>query len=298
VPDQPDGLDGNSTARAHDFILRNGRLLERRQFEFHFGDGDAESILAALRPYQNADGGFGSALEPDLRGPDSQPVHAVFALELLDEIDRFDDPMVAKAVDWMASVSRDDGAVPWVLPGANLYPAAPWWTGPPTPWDALMPTASVAGLLLKRKVEHPWLPDAVAYCWEAVESIADGEGFEFHLVRPAGTFLRFVEDRNRAEPHIARIGRTVRKRGMVETYAAAGPYAKTSLAWAPDPDSCWRGIFTEAEINAALDGMLALQAPDGAWPLGFPNTSAASEFEWKPHLALRNLLTLRAYGRL
>ena len=61
-------------------------------------------------------------------------------------------------------------------------------------------------------------------------------------------------------------------------------------------DNC--RIFDGAEIATALEGMLAQQAPDGAWPLNVPNTSAASEFEWKAHLAIRNLLTLRAYGRL
>lgn len=155
MPDQPDDFDNDSIARARDFTLRNGRLLERRQFEFHFGEGDAVPVIAALRPCQNPNGGFGNALEPDLRGPDSQPVHAVFALELLDELDRFDDPMVAATLDWMASVSRPDGSVPWVLPGADRYPAAPWWTGTPTEWDALMPTASVAGLALKWRVDHP-----------------------------------------------------------------------------------------------------------------------------------------------
>ena len=285
-------------ARAGDFTLRNGRLLERRRFEFHFGGEDAGPVLAALQAYQNADGGFGSGLEPDLRGPDSQPVHAVFALEVLDEIGAFGGPMLPPALNWMASVSGPDGSTPWVLPGAARYPAAPWWTGPPADWDALMPTASVAGLMLKWGVEHDWLPGAIEFCWKAVEAIEDSSGFEFHLLRPGGRFLRYVGDRERADGHIERIGKAIRDRGLVETYAAAGTYAKTPLMWAPEPDSCWRGVFDEAEIVAALDGMLDRQDPDGTWSLGFPNTSAASELEWKAHLAVRNLLTLRAYGRL
>jgi hypothetical protein len=52
---------------AWDFILRNARVLDGRRFAFRFDGGDSADVVAALRPYQNADGGFGHALEPDLR---------------------------------------------------------------------------------------------------------------------------------------------------------------------------------------------------------------------------------------
>ena len=105
-------------------------------------------------------------------------------------------------------------------------------------------------------------------------------------------------DRERADHHIKRLGKAIRDCGLVESYESAGAYAETPLSWAPTPESAWCGIFDGAEIATALEGMLAQQAPDGAWPLNVPNTSAASEFEWKAHLAIRNLLTLRSYGHL
>ncbi len=56
-------------SKATDFIWRTARLLDRHRFAFLFLDGPRDAVLRALRPYQNADGGFGHALEPDLRGP-------------------------------------------------------------------------------------------------------------------------------------------------------------------------------------------------------------------------------------
>lgn len=53
-------------SKAHDYMYSNARLLDRRRYEFHFGNGSAEAVIDALRPYQNADGGFGGALEPDI----------------------------------------------------------------------------------------------------------------------------------------------------------------------------------------------------------------------------------------
>src|SRR5690242_11734264 len=80
-------LDGSGIlARAGDFIWRNARLLERRLFVYHFAHGSPHPVRAALRAYQNADGGFGQALEPDKRCPDSQPVDAEMALHVLADI--------------------------------------------------------------------------------------------------------------------------------------------------------------------------------------------------------------------
>ena len=54
---------------AEDFIWRAARLLDRHRYALLFADGSAEAVLEALRGYRNADGGFGHALEPDLRCP-------------------------------------------------------------------------------------------------------------------------------------------------------------------------------------------------------------------------------------
>ena len=56
---------------ARGFMAGHARLLDRRRFEFLFGDGDAELVLAALRAYRNPDGGYGHGLEPDLRAPEN-----------------------------------------------------------------------------------------------------------------------------------------------------------------------------------------------------------------------------------
>jgi hypothetical protein len=63
-------------------------VIDQRRFAYLFGDGTAEAVQAALDAYRNPDGGYGWALEPDGRGPVSQPVHALTALEILDETGR------------------------------------------------------------------------------------------------------------------------------------------------------------------------------------------------------------------
>ena len=79
----PEPATGKCLERAEDFIWRNARLLERSLFAHLFGRGSSQAILSALRAYRNLDGGFGHALEPDVRAPDSMPLHTELALRAL-----------------------------------------------------------------------------------------------------------------------------------------------------------------------------------------------------------------------
>src|SRR5262245_3834453 len=175
------------TARAQDFMWHNARLLERQLFAFLFdpesvGDGPSaraqrKGVLQALRAYQNPDGGFGHALEPDLRAPVSQPVAADFAFRVLDLVAAFDDPIVERTCDYLQTITTPEGGIPYVLPTARDYPHAPWWeTSDPLP-ASLNPTGLLAGLLHKHHVTHPWLAPATDYCWDA---ITRSESSEFH----------------------------------------------------------------------------------------------------------------------
>ena len=140
-------------AAAEEFLLREARLLERRRFEWRFRNGSADAVVEALRPYANEDGGFGNALESDLRGLSSQPVPLERALEILDEVDRFDAGIVLRACEWLASVANADGGVPFVLPSVAEGPHAPWWES--NGESDVNPTAGIAGLLQKHAIEHP-----------------------------------------------------------------------------------------------------------------------------------------------
>jgi hypothetical protein len=85
--------------RILDFITSNARLLDRRRAELAVGDGDPEAALTVLAGYRNADGGFGWALEPDLRAPASQPVAALHAFEVLEEVAPVTSPLAPGLLD-------------------------------------------------------------------------------------------------------------------------------------------------------------------------------------------------------
>ena len=54
---------------ARQFVHANGRVIERHRLATLIDGAPIEPLLTALRAYRNSDGGFGHALEPDVRVP-------------------------------------------------------------------------------------------------------------------------------------------------------------------------------------------------------------------------------------
>lgn len=279
--------------RAETFIWKNARLLERRRFAFHFGNGPKEAVLAALRAYENEDGGFGNALEPDIRAPHSQPVPVQHALEIIDEVG-FDEGVARRACDFLLSITTPEGGVPFVLPSVRGYPHAPWWSAKDNPPASLNPTAAIAGLLHKHRVRHPWLEGATEYCWKHIPGHLPEDMHELAVVL---TFLRHVPDRDRAEGEWGRLQEHLLSSGLVAGVHENG-YVKKPLDWAPTPDHPCRALFSDDMIAANLDNLVARQQEDGGWLVPWPLVSPGCELEWRGWLTLDALRVLRANGRL
>lgn len=286
---------GAQISKASEFMESVARLIDRRRFAYAFVGGGREPVLAALRPYQNADGGFGNALEPDIRGPGSQPVPTWTALCILDEVDAFDDPMVARACDYLRTITTPEGGVPFVLPSVRAHPHAPWWEAPDNPSASLNPTAPLAALLHKHGLAHPWLAPATEYCWREIDAIEQTSPYEMRAVLP---FLDAAPDRARAEQAFARLGPMIREQGLVTFAPNAGDDTHSPLHFAPTPHSMARRLFTDDEIARELDALATARQPDGGWQFNWLAWNPAAALEWRGVVTLDALLTLRAYGRL
>jgi hypothetical protein len=285
-------------ASAQTFIWSNARLIDRRRFACRFLAEPPEWVAAALKAYQNPDGGFGNALEPDKRDPHSQPVDIEVAFNLLDDAGLMSDPniqrdLVLPACDFLSSVTTPEGGVPFALPTARNYPHAPWWNTADNPAADLNPTADLAGLLLKHNIQHPWLERAVPYCWAA---IAASETEQYHTLMPVISFLEHAPDRSWAEVELERVAWRIRKPGVVEYDPKAGGYVKMPLDWAPTPQAFCRQLFDDAVIQVHLQALAERQQSDGGWPISWDPISPAVELEWRGALTVDALLIVDAYG--
>ncbi|MEU4834443.1 hypothetical protein [Streptosporangium sp. NPDC023615] len=277
---------------ARDFILREGRLLERRLFATLFEGAPADGVIDSLRGYRNPDGGFGHGLEPDKRCPDSLPIDVEAAFQALAAAGcPPDGDLVTRACDWLVTVSAPDGAVSLSLPVMEGYPRAGHWSD----WTyapGLNPTAGLAGLLHLMKVDHPWLTRATDRCWAALEKGFPGDA---HAMSETMVFLEHVPDRDRAEAVAERVGAWLPELTWYRADPADPSYGVTPLHLAPTPGSRWRRLFADDVIEGHLDRLVNDQQPDGGWAITWEPPGAAATLEYRGVETLRALRVLTAY---
>ncbi|TDQ48530.1 prenyltransferase [Actinorugispora endophytica] len=274
------------------FIARSARLLDRYRFAHHFQGGPAHAVYAVLDTYRNVDGGYGNALDPELRGHGSQPLADAAALRVLDELGPLPHGTVNGLCRHLGGATRPGGGVPPVLPDIRHTETAPWWREHHDFRGALNPTATIAGLLHKHHISNPWRDRATSFCWTRIRALNWTDPEEAAAVC---TFLQHVPDRDRARAEFARLSPVIRV--VIARDPDVRGYVHTPLDLAPTPGHIARSLFTDAEIDAHLDALLAAQEPDGGWPVNRPWAEGPTA-ERRGSDTLRHLLVLSAYGRV
>ena len=280
------------------FLLNDARLLERRLFASCFLGQPATGVVDALRGYQNTDGGFGHALEPDTRCPASLPIYVETAFQALATAGTVDHDMVTRACDFLARTAEQagaGGAVPLAFDVIESFPRAAHW-GEWTYQPALNPTAGLTGLLYQLGIDHPWRAAGTAYCWQQLES--GGLPDDAHALKETLVFLEHVPDRDRADRHAAALAENLAGIPMIHLDPDATGYGLSPLDLAPLATSRWRTLFTDAQIDAHLDRLQKKQQDDGGWPIAWDPPSEAARCEWRGVVTLGALRTLTSYGRL
>jgi hypothetical protein len=277
---------------AEQFILANARLLERHRMAVLLHDSPVSPVLATIRAYRNPDGGYGHALEPDVRAPESEPASTLHALEVLAEIDALDDPMVRDALAWIATIADLDGGVPFVMPTAALAPHAPWMV--PTTGGSQL-TFALAAVLSQVGAGDRWLRLATEWCWA---KIARPDELDAYLVKYSLAFLDTVPDELRAAAAIESLRARIGADGSMRVAGGTDNERLTPLALSPRPNARSRVLFTEKQIAADLDALERAQHADGGWRFDWLGWSEGQSVEWRGVVTLLALATLRAHGRI
>jgi hypothetical protein len=281
-------------AAAETFIWSTARLVDRHRYAMLFAHGPAEPVGAALSGYQNPDGGFGHALEPDLRAPGSQPGATLYALEMLHEAGLLDGEMATRARTWIAEIALPDGNVPSALPGLEGYPHAPWWAATLESGESSMLTFGLAGVLHAGGVTgDEWLARATDWCWQAIDATRQPSAY---WLKYACAFLDSVPDADRAHAALSALASGVDPTAIAPVGGAEGE-ALRPLDLSPRPGSRSRALVGERHIEAHLDAVENEQQEDGGWMFDWPAWSPAQTAAWRGVVTIRALTWLRDNGR-
>lgn len=137
--------------KAKEFIYKNARPLDYARWQYLFENGSQENVLSILTAYQNEDGGFGYALEPDCWNPVSSPIQTWAATQIIREIGLKNrkHPIVLGILNYLEKTEYFSGHS-WnnTIPSNDDYPHAQWWNYVVTNEVNYNPTVSLIGFIL------------------------------------------------------------------------------------------------------------------------------------------------------
>ncbi len=301
-------LSPDRLAQARQFIREVARPLDQALFAYRFEAGPAEAVLAALAAYQNADGGFGQAIEPDFRLAASSPMATSVGLQYATAVSApADHLLIQGAVDYLLDTYDEAGAYwPATFANVNDAPHAFWWhvdeIKPPAEGFWPNPSAELVGYLhcYKTLVPPAFLAQVTARAAANLASaplIGGAEPQQYSILcwQRAASYLP-AEMQTAVHAAIAR---------TLLAYRPIGPdtFGELSvLALASSPDSAL-ARQEPAAVAQSLDAEIARQRPDGGW---WPNWHwgqyedvwPVAEREWAGKITAETLWTLRQFGRL
>lgn len=294
------------------WISRNARPLELAQYNILFHGAPVQPFLSLLACYQNADGGFGHALEPDNWNPASTPLTTSTAIQRLRLVGFLDysHSLYRQALDYLAGCEhRLEEGWPFTIPSNNGFPRAPWWTYSEegNRKESFGLSCVLASFVLDAGAPgRPVYESALRIARQALDRLrqdlpCEGEMGIAGLVAFCPQWERLGwAPQSETLPNVkARVDHAICR--DPERWGGYVPRPSVAIS---GPDSAFYP-GNEAIVETELDYLIDTLPEDGVWPLTwrwfdmpYPDEWAVAQNWWKAVAAMEKLLFLRAFGRM
>jgi len=287
----------------------NARPVDFARWRFHFESGSAEEVISCLSAYQNADGGFGHALEADCWNPHSTPIQTWTATEILRELNftNHDHPMIKGILRYLGSGKDFNGRL-WynAVKSNNDYPHAPWWHSDS---DSIChhdynPTACLAGFIIRFGDKASALYQlGVRIAKEAFTQFIEGGRLnDMHTLLCFIRLMQYCREAN--APDVIDIAAMEQKAREDVKGAITQDRAEWEASYVCRPSQFFHtksSVFYEdnkAIADYECDFIIKSQLSDGSWliPWGWNDYQeqwAISKHWWKANGIITNLLYLK-----
>lgn len=292
--------------KAKRFIYQNARPIDLARWQYHFEDGKKEAVLDALSYYQNQDGGFAHALEPDSFNPFSAPIQTWEATEILREINFTDGnhPIIKGILGYLESgkdFSSEHNQWMNTVASNNNYPHAIWWSyGENGSLYEYNPTACLAGFIIRFSRRDTNLhKKACIIAKEAYSYFVERLPFEeMHII---SCFIRLYEylleekvDLLDMEEFKEKLEKQVHINICKDTEKWGREYVALPSSFIESKES----IFYSANVEFVEQErklMDRMQLPDGSFPIPWKWATDYKEFEvsvnwWKSNMIIEKML--------
>ena len=288
---------------AKQFVSKNARPLELAVYKYFFEDESNQTAIDELSKFQNDDGGFGNALEPDFFNPNSSPIatnDAIITLYRVNALNR-DYDIIKRIVRYLESHdSFDEDKNCWLfaIDSNKDYPHAIWWEKKDDGISSFNPSISLAAFMVCYSNRIPLYEGIVKDGFEYLENTEKVSGDDLKCFLLAYELLRMnkindVVDLNLFKDLLCNaVNSTICK--DVEKYG---------VEYVPMPSSIFAGIYLELitpEIKpliiAEKDVLGKLQMEDGSfditwkWYTPYPNEYEQARAWWRPRITIDKLI--------
>ena len=298
------------------WVYRNARQLDLAIWQFAFENGSGESVLSALSHYQNDDGGFGNALEPDCWNPGSSPYTTLNAIGILKNINFTDirHPIVKGIFKFLESGAHSvDNGWLFSIPSNDGYARAPWWNYDPeaNEYEHIGVTAGLTSFILKYadKQSNLYLR-AFNITKKLLSGFKDpGKKGDMGLTGYCELLDAINQLKLSDEFDISYLSENIKKSVddvIVRDVSKWAEYGVRPSQFISSPDSRFYP-GNEDIVQKELDYMIDTRPENNVWGITwqwwdnyekYPKEFAISENWWKANLATERLKFLRNFDRL
>ena len=292
---------------AEQFIFKNARPFEKAAAEVLICGQSPEKALNELKKFQNADGGFGHALEADNWNPNSNPIATNDAITWLYRMNTLNADMgitegIVRYLD--SRNSFDETEKKWLccIDSNTNYPHAIWWEKKGNGIYGFNPTVSLSAFMVcfgKRTfIFEEILKESVYYLGTADR--IDGDELKCFLLAYELLKAKSINDVIDLDKMKRLISERIIKAICTDTKKYGVEYVTT-------PSDFFSGVYLEFAservaplIRAELDILKDIQKSDGGFDISWKWLTLYSEFEqarnwWRPRVTLEKLLFHRSF---
>ena len=284
------------------FVLQNARPLELAVYKYFFENESNQAVVDELLKFQNPDGGFGNALEPDFFNPNSSPIatsDAITTLFRVNALDR-DSNIVKGIVSYLESHdSFDEDKKRWLfaIDSNKDYPHAIWWEKKGNGISGFNPSVSLAAFLICYGSRTPFYEEIVKGGFEYLETDEEISGDSLKCFLLAYELLKIngISDIIDLEHFKNLLCKAVDN-------SICKDISKYGVEYVPMPSDFFLGTYSEfitpeikTLITAEKDILGKLQTEDGGFDITWKWYTTYPEFEqarawWRPRITIEKLL--------
>ncbi len=289
--------------KAIKYISENARPLELAVYRYFFEDGSNQAVIDELSKFQNADGGFGNALEPDFFNPNSSPIatnDAIITLSRVNALDR-DSDIVKGIVSYLKSHdSFDEDKKRWLfaIDSNKDYPHAIWWKKKGDGISKFNPSISLATFMVCYGNRTPLYEEIIKEGFEYLENGEEISGDDVNCYLLAYELLTSnsindIVDLNIFKDLLCK---------AIEN-CICKDITKYGVEYVPMPSVIFAGRYMEfitpkikPLIAAEKDILAKLQMEDGGfditwkWYTPYPDEYEQARAWWRPRITIDKLL--------